>query len=279
LCKLSSDVNAARLLSRALLGYALAMDIFQFNRDAWDKQVEADNRWTQPVSSEVVEAARRDDWELVLTPHRAVPRAWYPPLKGARVLALASGGGQQGPILAAAGADVTVFDASPKQLAQDRWVADRDQLALETVEGDMADLSVFASDSFDLIFNPCSNCFAQSLEPIWRECHRVLKPGGVLLVGFVNPFAQLLDPELYEQGVAQLRFSMPFSDLDLTASEREKWFGADEPLEFAHSLEAQLAGQLAAGLQITDLFEDDWGGSEAIDRHIKSFIATRSIKS
>ena len=45
------------------------MDVFQFNRDAWDKQVDADNRWTQPVSSEVIEAARQDDWELVLTPH------------------------------------------------------------------------------------------------------------------------------------------------------------------------------------------------------------------
>ena len=254
------------------------MDVFQFNRDAWDKQVEADNRWTQPVSSKVVEAARRDDWELVLTPHRAVPRAWYPPLKGARVLALASGGGQQGPVLAAAGADVTVIDASPKQLAQDRWVAERDDLALETVEGDMADLSALASDSFDLIFNPCSNCFAQNLEPIWRECQRVLKPGGVLMVGFVNPIVQLFDPELQEEGVFQLKFSMPFADVDLPAPEREQWFGVDAPLEFAHSLEAQLAGQLAAGLQITDLFEDDWGGGEAIDRYIKSFVAIRSIK-
>ena len=194
------------------------------------------------------------------------------------MLALASGGGQQGPVLAAAGADVTVFDASSKQLAQDRWVAERDDLALETVEGDMADLSAFASDSFDLIFNPCSNCFAQNLEPIWRECHRVLKPGGVLMVGFVNPIVQLFDPELQEQGVFQLKFSMPFADVDLPASEREQWFGVDAPLEFAHSLEAQLAGQLAAGLQITDLFEDDWGGGEAIDRYIKSFVAMRSIK-
>lgn len=48
---------------------------------------------------------------------------------------MASGGGQQGPILAAAGATVTVFDNSPAQLAQDRLVADRDNLRLTTVAG------------------------------------------------------------------------------------------------------------------------------------------------
>jgi 2-polyprenyl-3-methyl-5-hydroxy-6-metoxy-1,4-benzoquinol methylase len=70
------------------------------------------------------------------------------------VLCLASGGGQQGPILAAAGARVTVFDNSPQQLAQDRFVARREGLTLETVEGDMRDLSVFADVSFDLIVHP-----------------------------------------------------------------------------------------------------------------------------
>jgi hypothetical protein len=54
-------------------------------------------------------------------------------LAGIEVLCLASGGGQQGPILAAAGAKVTVFDNSANQLVQDRLVADRDGLTIETV--------------------------------------------------------------------------------------------------------------------------------------------------
>ena len=55
------------------------------------------------------------------------------------VLCLASAGGQQAPIFAAAGAMVTSFDNSPVQLAKDELVADRDGLDIHLVQGDMAD--------------------------------------------------------------------------------------------------------------------------------------------
>ena len=103
-----------------------------------------------PVGSEAIAAARGHRWEIVLTPVKPVPRAWFrEPLAGREVLCLACGGGQQGPILAAAGARVTVLDNSPAQLAQDRLVAEREKLDLRLVEGDMADLSAFADQSFD----------------------------------------------------------------------------------------------------------------------------------
>ncbi|KAG1318310.1 hypothetical protein G6F63_015276 [Rhizopus arrhizus] len=54
-----------------------------------------------------------------LTP-RALPLDWLGDVRGRRILCLASGGGQQAPVLAAAGADVTVFDLSDGQLEQDR---------------------------------------------------------------------------------------------------------------------------------------------------------------
>ena len=80
------------------------MDIRAYNRAAWDREVERRNRWTIPVDSEAVERARHGDFSIVLTPVKPVPRDWFPTLENARVLCLASGGGQQGPILAAAGA-------------------------------------------------------------------------------------------------------------------------------------------------------------------------------
>jgi SAM-dependent methyltransferase len=129
------------------------------------------------------------------------------------VLCLASGGGQQGPILAAAGARVTVFDNSPQQLAQDRHVARRDRADLATVEGDMRDLSAFADASFDLIVHPTSNLFVPDVRPVWRECFRVLRPGGVLLAGFCNPILYLFDQELADDGVLQVRHALPYSDL------------------------------------------------------------------
>ena len=119
------------------------MDIRDYNRAAWDNEVGRGNVWTLPVSAEVIAAARQGQWEVLLTETKPVPREWFPDLKGLDVLCLASGGGQQAPILAAAGARVTVYDNSPKQLEQDRKVALRDSLELITIEGDMTDLSAF----------------------------------------------------------------------------------------------------------------------------------------
>ena len=100
-----------------------------------------------PMSS----PGRAGDWSVVLIGYEPVPRRWFPAdLAGTAVLCLASGGGQQGPVLAAAGADVTVFDNSPRQLSRDDEVAARDGLAVRTVLGDMRDLGAFANGSFDL---------------------------------------------------------------------------------------------------------------------------------
>src|SRR5579864_7291304 len=99
------------------------MDVRSYNRTAWDRNVERKNRWTVPASPQAVAAARRGEFEILLTPTKPVPMDWFPALQATSVLCLASGGGQQGPLLAAAGALVTVFDNSPRQLAQDRFVA------------------------------------------------------------------------------------------------------------------------------------------------------------
>ena len=102
------------------------MDVLDYNRQAWNKQVDRKSEWTIPVSAELISAARQGEWHIILTPTKPVPKDWFPALEGLDVLCLASGGGQQAPILAAAGAKVTVLDNSPSQLAQDRLVAERD---------------------------------------------------------------------------------------------------------------------------------------------------------
>lgn len=112
----------------------IVVDPVAHNRAAWDKCVQEGNEWSRPVSTEDVERARMGDWSIVLIGREPVDRSWLPTdLTGKDVLCLASGGGQQGPILAAAGARVTVFDNSPRQLGQDQMVAARDGLELRTV--------------------------------------------------------------------------------------------------------------------------------------------------
>ena len=258
------------------------MDIREYNRIAWDREVKRGNRWTIPVSETVISAARRGQWEILLTPSKLVPRVWFPDLEGIDVLCLASGGGQQGPILAAAGAKVAVLDNSPMQLEQDRFVAEQYALSIATVEGDMADLSRFSDQRFDLIVHPVSNVFVPDVRPVWEETFRVLRRGGVLLAGFSNPVTYLFDYDLADRtGILRVKYALPYSDLaSLPAEERQRYIETGAPLEFSHTLEEQIGGQLDAGFLLTGFFEDGYGEEEndMLTNYLPTFIATQAIK-
>ena len=255
------------------------MDIRGYNQEAWDRQVESRNEWTVPVGPKVVEAARGGQWTVLLTNTKPVPRSWFPEMRGADVLCLASGGGQQGPVFAAAGANVTVFDNAPKQLAQDRLVAERESLELETVQGDMRDLSAFADEGFDLVFHPVSNLFVPEVRPVWREAFRVLRRGGILLAGFLNPAVFVFDEELADTtGELLVRYELPFdAATSLSEEELRGKIERGEPLEFSHTLEDQIGGQTEAGFVIAGLYEDHHL-DDPIAAHMPTLIATRAIK-
>ena len=115
----------------------MSVDPVAHNRVAWDRQVDQGSEWSRPISAETVARARAGDWSVVLIGYQPVDRSWFPAdLAGADVLCLASGGGQQGPTLAAAGARVTVLDNSPRQREQDELVAPRDHQPQRTQRGD-----------------------------------------------------------------------------------------------------------------------------------------------
>ena len=252
------------------------------NRRAWDRAVDDANPWTVPVDAAAVAKARRGELELLLTPSRFVPRSWYPPLAGAKVLCLAGGGGQQGPLLAAAGAAVTVLDNAPRQLEQDQTVARREGLELQTIEGDMADLSGFTDGAFDLIFHPCSNCFVPQVRPVWRECYRALKPSGVLLAGFINPVRYLFDEEDTSEGRLTVRHAIPYADVtSLSPAEcRRRYQDKLLPVEFGHTLDDQIGGQLEAGFVLTGFYEDRYPAHDAdpLSAFLATFIATRAVR-
>jgi SAM-dependent methyltransferase len=257
---------------------AAGFDPVAYNRVAWDREVDNDNEWTRPVGPEIISRARTGDWSVVLIGYEPTPRDWFPSdLDGVAVLCLASGGGQQGPVLAAAGADVTVFDNSPRQLSRDREVADRENLALRTVLGDMRDLGEFADASFDVVFNPVSNVFCPDLAPVWREAFRVLRPGATLMTGFMNPDLFMLDAQaLDERSELVVRYALPFSSLDLSEEERRRSFG-DGPIHYSHSLTTQIGGQLAAGFALTHLVEAPHH-ADATAAYMPGYIATRAVR-
>ena len=254
------------------------MDIRSYNRDAWNREVESNNRWTQPVDSETIAKARKGEFGILLTENITVPQRWFPLLKNADVLCLASGGGQQGPIFAALGANVTVYDNSPAQLKQDQLVAEREALSLKTIEGDAADLSIFADESFDLIFNPVSTVFMQDVRKVWRECFRVLRHGGILLTGSMNPVHYIFDLYKMDEGALEVAHSIPYSDVtSLTKEDLDEYLAKGLPLEFGHSLTDLLGGQCAAGFVITDLYEDVMSDSP-LSKYHPNYIATRAVK-
>jgi ubiquinone/menaquinone biosynthesis C-methylase UbiE len=250
------------------------MDIVKHNKSAWDNYVDKKDRWTIPVADEAIENAKSGTWDIVLTPNKSVPKDWFPSLKGLKILGLACGGGQQGPILAALGAEVTIFDNSERQLEQDKVLSEKFDLGIKTIQGDMRDLTVFADDSFDLIFNPCSIVFVDNVLPVWKECFRVLKTNGILMTGLINPISFQLEEESLK-----LIYTQPYSDLHSLPKEKlEDLKNKKEALVFGHSLTDQIGGQLDAGFSMTGMFEDIWDVENKMDAFLPSFIATRAVK-
>jgi SAM-dependent methyltransferase len=255
------------------------MDSRSYNQHAWNNMVERHAEFTQPANAEQIEAARQGFWQIYLSPGRPVPRTWFPELLNKDVLCLGAGGGQHAPILAAAGARLTVVDLSPRQLEQDRKIAEEEGLFIQTVEGDMASLSPLPDGGFDLIVQPVSNLYVSELAPLWSECYRVLRSGGVLIVGFMNPVFYIFDRELMdEEGKLQVRHSLPYSDLtSLSPQERQDLLENNWPLEWSHTLEEQIGGQIAAGFAIT-AFSEDRDERNALSEYLNIYCATRAIK-
>jgi SAM-dependent methyltransferase len=257
------------------------MNIIEHNRAAWNRESAAGGEWSIPVSPEVIQAARAGNWSVILTPTKPVPASWFGDLRGKEVLCLASGGGQQAPVLAAAGANVTSFDLSDVQLGKDREVAEREGLSICCIRGDMSDLSELSSETFDLVFHPVSNLFVPDVSVVWRECFRVLKSGGNLLAGFMSPVLFLFDPEEVEQtGQLVVRYRLPYSDSGSLGEEaRQRWAQSQRPAEFGHTLQDQIGGQITAGFVLTGFYEDCWTDEATLlNRYSAVSIATKATK-
>lgn len=238
----------------------------------------AGDKYYRAMTPKQIADARKGEWKIRITPTKEVPKSWLEPLGDKDVLCLAGGGGQQAPILSALGANVTVFDLSEQQLARDQEIADREGFKITTVSGDMRDLSAFEANQFDLILSPCATCFCPSVEEIWNESYRVIRPGGSLIIGFINPIYYLFDARKMDQDEFCVRHSIPYCDFDLPEEERESLIGPERPIEFGHSLEELFGKQIAAGFSITGFYEDSWGGNDKLSSFINLFIATRATK-
>jgi SAM-dependent methyltransferase len=243
------------------------------NAETIDRWVEGGWEWGVPVTHEAFLAAKNGNWNVLLTPTKFVPRGWFPQLRGRDLLGLACGGGQQMPLFAAAGANCTVLDYSEKQLASERMVAQREGYDMRIVRADMTRPLPFADGAFDLIVHPVSNSYIREVGPLWRECFRVLRPGGILLAGMDNGVNYIFDDETE----TTLAYRLPFDPIADPALMQEL-IKNDDGVQFSHTLEEQIGGQLKAGFVLTDLYEDTNGFGRLHEFNIPTFIATRAVK-
>ena len=130
----------------------------------WDNINECLLDKTKAISHEEFLCAKAGELKISLAGIKTVPKEWFPDLKGKNVLALACGGGQQAPVFAAHGANTTVTDYSDNQLASEAYVAEREKYHINIVKADMSKKFPFSDDTFDMIFNPVSNCYIESIQ-------------------------------------------------------------------------------------------------------------------
>ena len=248
------------------------MNYQNINAQTIDRWIEEGWEWGVPISHEVYEKALAGEWDMLLTPTRFVPHEWFGDLKGKKVLGLASGGGQQMPIFAALGAECTVLDYSEKQLESERMVAVREGYPIEIIRADMTKPLPFADETFDLIFHPVSNCYVEEVKPIYKECARILKHGGVLMAGLENGVNYLVNDD-----ETMIVNTMPFNPLK-NEEQRRQLEESDCGMQFSHTIEEQIGGQLEAGLMLTHLYGDTNGEGRLHEMNVECYLASRAVK-
>lgn len=248
------------------------MNYQDINAATIDRWIEEGWEWGIPISHEDYVNATKGKWDMLLTPTKFVPHEWFGDLKGKKVLGLASGGGQQMPIFAALGAECTVLDYSEKQLESERMVATREGYNIEILRADMTEPLPFEDETFDLIFHPVSNCYVKEVKPIFKECARILKEGGVMLSGLDNGINYLVDDD--EMNIVN---TMPFDPLK-NAQQRKQLEESDCGMQFSHTIEEQIGGQLEAGLMLTHIYGDTNGEGRLHEMNIECYLATRAVK-
>lgn len=257
---------------RTLLNKMEKRSYQDINADTIDRWVREGWEWGKPISHETYVNAKNGQWDVYLTPTKPVPHTWLRDLKGKQILGLACGGGQQMPVFAALGAICTVFDYSPLQLESERLVSKRESYDIRIIHGDMTKRLPFEDEEFDFIFHPVSNCYVEEVRPIWKECFRILKPGGFLLSGtdhYVNYIVDATEERIVNK--------LPFNPLQ--NPEQMKQLEVDDAgVQFSHTLEEQIGGQLEAGFLLLALYEDTNGEGRLHDLNIPSFLGMRSIK-
>ena len=223
------------------------------NRSAWDRLARKQDRLAKP--------ARDEDFNNPLASVDGL--GWLGgDVRGKRLLCLAAGGGRQGPIYAAAGAEVTVVDLSPAMLELDREVSAHRQLKVQTIEASMDDLSMIDDSSFDIVIHPVSTCYVPDVKPVYQEVARILVAGGTYVSQHKQPTSLQSDIEPH-QGSYRVKHGY-YDKNPLPAEPKPNLVREDGTLEYIHRWEELIGAMCAAGFVIEALTEPMHAKQDAV---------------
>ncbi len=161
----------------------------------------------------------------------------------------------------------------PHEWCPAHMVGQREGYEIDFVRADMSKPLPFDDASFDMIFHPVSNCYMEDVKPLWLECNRILKPGGRLLAGLDNGFGYVFDYPDEERAI----YSLPFNPL-VNPEHMAALDPVEDGIQFSHTLEDQIRGQLQAGFQLVDCYEDTYDEGRLYEMNIPTFWATHAVK-
>jgi SAM-dependent methyltransferase len=227
-------------------------EIAEYNVARWRALAEARALYTRPMLDLDAEGARAF----------VDSAGWLGDLEGRRVLCLGGGGGRESAAFSLLGARVTVFDLSPEQLERDRAAAAHYGHEVETVRGDMRDLSALHGSAFDLVWHSYSINFVPDARAVFREVARVVRPGRLYRLMCANPFVMGATPRDWDGRGYTL--SHPYAVGAEVLGVDEEWVyegEASEPAppgrEYRHGFGALVGGLAEQGFHILRASEDE----------------------
>ena len=218
------------------------MSAHEHNRRAWDAMVHRKQRFARPAS----------DDDFATTIKELDPRGWLGEVTSKRVLCLAAGGGRQGPIYAAAGAEVTVVDISAAQLELDREVAVERGIDLRTVQTSMDDLTMFQLGEFDLVIQPVSTCYVPDIRLTYQQVARVTRVGGIYVSQHKQPTSLQSGTQSSTSGY---EVATPYYQEDPLPPVAGSLHREEGTLEFLHRWEQLIGSMCQSGFVVEDLSE------------------------
>lgn len=251
------------------------------NRAMWERLARAGIPYTRPQGTPPRDARGKRRFLDELTYGRIKDIA----LAGKRVLSLAGGGGWDPILFAELGAETTLFDLSPRQLATVRELAKKRGTKIRFVQGDMRDLTRFKAGAFDLVYHHHSLVFVPDPERVIKEVARVLAPGGMYVFSTMHPVTL----RMYETwtgsgwGFKQKYFDrapVPFKDATWSFDDVQ----VEAPtLEYGHPVSLLVNACVRAKLVVDGLWEwspGDEGGppgsDDELEQYVPAYIAIRA---